>query len=421
MALNALRDITISLQRSMLKELGKALDDDGMDDFSAVVNASDTGRAMTVNVLNDLFLRMQSSVASGRGLQQIPENQADGWRGEIDSSISQLQIGPSQAAPKRVWTIQSTEETGAVAEQRRSPPSPTNKQARESKGVSYFPRWRKRSDTSPVPENDSGSDEQASPLAARPTPQDFDQQQGDIEKTLTHDSNSTTDDSRAAQSPAVILEDRTETGKPRRTATNSDQPRRGWNLRRESTDSPALQGFCKGAYYLQVRLKKDGVRLKNQSGSFQGEDYYYACSNSKCCFEAPARKTRKNWDFGDKVLGPFYGVSFRWSFLAKSHIEQGKVKNKQYQYRCIFCALQKPETPVLMGIKGLMEHVSQHQDEPLITENRVIVDGEGFDIQFPIEGQPGDVASVGSEPSIQEVPPWTLDYDRNPWNNEGEE
>ncbi len=407
----------------MLQELGRALDDDGMNDFSAVVNASDTGRAMTVNVLNDLFMRMQNNVVSGRGIPKIPESQTIGGGEEVEVPFSQLRTGPGQEAPRRVWTIRSEDEPGTVAEKRRKLPSPT-KQPRESKGVSYFPRWRKSSDTSPALENDSGSDEQASPSTARQAPQVFDEQQGGIRRTTTQFSSSSTEHSMAGSSPPNVVEDGTETGKTRKTATNRDQPRRGSTLRRESTESSRPhehQGFCKGAYYLQVRLKKDGVKLKNQSGSFQGESYYYACSNSKCCFEAPARKTGKDWDFGDKVLGPYHSVSFRWSFLAKSHIEQGRVKNKQYQYRCIFCALQNADTAILLGINGLMEHIAQHQHEQLVTENRVIVDGDNFDIQFPIDGQPGDTESLGSQPSIQEVPPWSPEYGKNPWNDDEEE
>ena len=44
----------------MLRELSRALEDDRMQDFTSVVNASDTARLRTINVLNDLFLWMQA-------------------------------------------------------------------------------------------------------------------------------------------------------------------------------------------------------------------------------------------------------------------------------------------------------------------------------------------------------------------------
>ena len=73
-----------------------------------------------------------------------------------------------------------------------------------------------------------------------------------------------------------------------------------------------------------------------------------------------------------------------------------------------------------------MEHIAQHQyDEPLVTENRVTVNGVCFDLQFPIDGQPRDTESLGSEPSIHEVPPWWPDdekeYEKNPWNEDNTE
>lgn len=165
------------------------------------------------------------------------------------------------------------------------------------------------------------------------------------------------------------------------------------------------------------------MKLRNQSGSFQGEGYYYACSNSKCCFEAPARKINKEWNFPDNVHGPSHGVKFRWSFLAKSHIEQPKAKRNKYQYRCIFCALQFPDAPILQGINSLLEHVSQHQNGQLRTENRVILDSADYDLQFVADGEPADTASLGSGLScspIQEKPPWSEPDDDdsvNPWRD----
>jgi hypothetical protein len=180
-----------------------------------------------------------------------------------------------------------------------------------------------------------------------------------------------------------------------------------------------FRGFCKGAYYLQVGLKSDGMKLRNQSRSFTGENHYFACSNSRCCFEAPAYKAGKIWDFVNTPMGPRHGVEFRWSFLAKSHIEQSKVKRRNYRYRCIFCALQNSEAPVLEDVNVLIEHVARHRREELPTEGRMLVDGDDFDIHFVADNAPVDAGSLRSRLSISTTQEggslWSMSDDGNPW------
>lgn len=410
----------------MLKDLSRALEDDEMDDFSNVVDASDTARVRTVNTLNDLFLRMQERVSNGREVQQAQVYRSGYREAGANDRISEPQIGPSQASPPNLPV------RNPPNDDIETPPQPMGqvtsfspKQPQEKKGFSYFQgllpsRRRKRGDTSPAADNDDGGQEHASPEL-----HGLDRRHTELGRSSTLESLSTSYGSAVGSTPNTTWRDSTETGNygKRRVST---QERPGQPLHPSTTfptqpPTPGdYQGFCKGAYYLQVNLKKDGIKLRNQSGSFQGENFYYACSSSKCCFEFPARKFGKEWGFDDKVYGPRHGVQFRWSFLAKSHVEQAKARNQKYQYRCIFCALHNVDNPVLQGINSLIEHVSLHQDEQVLTQGRVTVDGDDFDVQLRADGQHADTESLGSQISsspIQEVPSWSAS-DKNPWTDD---
>ena len=57
-AVDALRDILIHLQGTLLKHLSSAQEDDNIQDFNIVVETSDHGRMRSVMVLNELYMRM---------------------------------------------------------------------------------------------------------------------------------------------------------------------------------------------------------------------------------------------------------------------------------------------------------------------------------------------------------------------------
>ena len=428
-ALNALRDITIQLQQSMLRELGKALEDDAVEDFTAVVNASDTARLRTVNVLNDLFLRMQADASRYRSLPPMLADQNRIQQVAIDIPYPQRQIAPSRAPPPgRVYTLPEDGESKPLQRSFGSPPTSARRSSRNSKGPSYFPglsemlpRRTKSGDKSDATDRDTRPTEKEEPPTAQSIPQDFSRPQQGLLDSGTFATISLTDNPWAANIDRPMQVSPTEMGKPRRRYTNSDQRPQQANMSPASTNSTTpqeYQGFCKGAYYLQVRLKSDGMKLRNQSGSFTGEKYYYACSNSKCCFEAPAHKIGKVWNLADTVYGPKPGVKLRWSFLAKSHVQQSTVKKRDFQYRCIFCAIQGFDTQVFEGVNSLIEHVAQHRHDKLPTGGRVIVDGEDFDIHFVADDVPVDTESLGSRLSISTIPEgslWSMSDDGNPW------
>ena len=67
-AVEALRDILIHLQGTLLKHLWSAQEDDNIQDFNIVVETSDHGRMRSVMVLNELYMRM----AQAAPLQKEP-------------------------------------------------------------------------------------------------------------------------------------------------------------------------------------------------------------------------------------------------------------------------------------------------------------------------------------------------------------
>jgi hypothetical protein len=124
----------------MLRELSKALEDDSMQDFTAAENASDTARLRTVNVLNDLFLRMQADAARDRSLLPVSGDRNHIQMGAIDAPSPQRQIEPSRAPPpRRVYTLPDDDGSEALQRSYRRRPASVPKQNRDSKGLSYIP------------------------------------------------------------------------------------------------------------------------------------------------------------------------------------------------------------------------------------------------------------------------------------------
>ena len=155
-------------------------------------------------------------------------------------------------------------------------------------------------------------------------------------------------------------------------------------------------GFCEGAYYIQVGLKGNGVKLRNSSTAKTGEGWYWGCRNKYCVFEGPACKIGKEFFFDDTVRefksNGVLLIRYRWSFLAKSHVAMRKTKHKAYDYRCIFCVLQGTPAPAIRKTRPFLEHVAEHQiqhlDESILRKtlcinDRVARDDEYFDVNFP--------------------------------------
>jgi len=153
-------------------------------------------------------------------------------------------------------------------------------------------------------------------------------------------------------------------------------------------------GFCKGAYKLQVDLEKESFKLRNSSTSMTGQSQYWACSSSKCAFEGPAVCVGKSWTF-DNDVQLFNNVQYRWKFLAKSHVALSKVKNRQYDYQCVFCDRSEQASSIYRSDRTFLNHISSHRGQhptTLLSEEvcciagRVAREDEEFDVNLmPID------------------------------------
>ncbi len=149
-------------------------------------------------------------------------------------------------------------------------------------------------------------------------------------------------------------------------------------------------GFCLGAYKLQVGFPGEGFKLRNQSVALTGQSQYWACANSHCVFDGPARKMDRSWGFST-VIKVAFGVQYRWTFLAKSHIALPKSKNREFDYQCPFCVAQRQPPGPYRTVHAFMEHVSTHRgqepessvsDKILCVFGRVAQTDEAFDINL---------------------------------------
>ena len=161
------------------------------------------------------------------------------------------------------------------------------------------------------------------------------------------------------------------------------------DLSTTETQNP-FGGFCLGAYKLQVGFPNEGFKLRNQSVALTGQSQYWACANPHCVFDMPARKMDKRWDFS-AVVKIAFGVKYRWTFLAKSHIALPKSKNREFHFQCPFCVAQRQPAGPHRTLQAFMEHVSTHRgqepessisDKIVCIFGRVAQDHEAFDVNL---------------------------------------
>ena len=200
--------------------------------------------------------------------------------------------------------------------------------------------------------------------------------------------------------------------------TTSPDPASSWAARSRKLSFPLWPSnkglkthdgaFCKGASLMQTGNR--GMKMSNQSTSMTGQAQYWRCSSSMCCFEGPALKARDSdgkiiWGFDDTIMDVF-GVRYRWSFFAKSHVEMENSKGGHI-YQCAFCSGQGKPCARVKGERAFIEHVSTHQAQRpdrfkmfLINYivGRAALDEEIFDVNLaapleaykPTEGKESD-------------------------------
>lgn len=372
-----------------------------MTDFSILVDASDEGRIKAVSVLNDLYMRKARTTSVSPYIPQIlpstplPPSIFNG-RGQIDGRTLHPVNNNNTGMGNRIESTTLGEcEVGKFPKNPSQPP------------LSYKPTERPDTSSSPAKRKFSGifshistfgtMDSHGVKLGYRDTngsiPTHISAPNSNRSSAMTISSQETLDEDNPWASELSRSSNETQERSLHGRRGSQTKPFRG--PRRQSTNESKFPsediygGFCKGAYKLQVGLK-DGLKLRNQSVSLQGEAYYWACGSSKCAFEGRACKRDKEWAFDDMIRDS-HGVRYRWTFLAKSHVAISKAKNRIYDYRCVFCVSQSHESPVFRNAKVLMEHVSQHRgqhlDEAILRKTNCInmrdaTDEEDFDINL---------------------------------------
>lgn len=386
-AREALKDVLIELQSSLLTQLASLAHNSDNVDFSTLVEISDHGRRKSVGALWELYTRMAAAAAIGqhpRMLQSPPGHSNSVFRVKGQGKptlavpyglksdkrhawqLSSLSYRPMDETDESRLDRQSTVETISTTTSSKSPNRWRRPfQLRPSRSSTTHDQNIPQPRTDGIPERESCSPQ--SNTSPEVNGETFGLEANPWEEV---------------QSPSIIdSNDTSSVVQPTAPLTTFSWP------------SPMndFGGFCRGAYYLQAGLHKDGVKLKNESIAKTGESWYWGCRNSKCVFESPACKIRKEFFFDDAVCH-YKGLKYRWAFLAKSHVPLKRSKDKIYDYRCIFCVLQGKGTTVITSIGSLLEHVVQHRGHPiddsilaktLCINGRLAADEEYFDINLP--------------------------------------
>ena len=156
-------------------------------------------------------------------------------------------------------------------------------------------------------------------------------------------------------------------------------------------------GFCKGAWKLNSGM--GGLKVHSEPVGYFTLITKLRCY--KCFFAMPLAKNCSRNDHRPDtrtyVHGPT-GIRYRWSFLAKSHIEckRADVEMPHYvrgSFGCIFCCAQKNEpAPRFDSLDAFMEHLGVNHRcmnaAALLERTRCVVgrvadEDEEFDINIP--------------------------------------
>lgn len=154
-------------------------------------------------------------------------------------------------------------------------------------------------------------------------------------------------------------------------------------------------GFCKGAWKLQIGMKKAFGAEYRPAGMY-GQIPFWRCQ--KCCFEGPMTGTsRATRSFDDRIRTAAGGIQYRWAFLAKSHVYMKSVgmsgDGSSGAFGCIFCCAETRKTPTFGNVRKLMEHLEavhrgrypgfELRDRTNCIVDRMAGEWEDFDINLP--------------------------------------
>ncbi|KAI7084740.1 hypothetical protein KC356_g6467 [Hortaea werneckii] len=473
-AVIALQQITIQLQGTLLEKLRNAtLDDDVTTDFTILVDAADLGRDRAIGVLLELRQRLLQaapihevampedgrqpqprlpsfSKESRKGSQDLPLRSTNEPPAQEQQQQQKKKLGPERA---KTWVRDniSSSRDASGEEDSASIMGFFHKHQRSQSGS--HERGSKSSD---LARRSSTNSPTSAPVPFKPpprcdardyanTPNSMDTQRSDGLR-----SNRGLDDNQSAPRssetsrrrperrdttdslPGVPPDGPATPGATRQSLSNALSIARSTSFKNEhaSTAVPTptpendFLGFCKGAWKLQNGDRKAMTKSKEFNEGWSGNSIYLlACTQSKCAF-AGHLPLDQIWT---KVITvEAKGLKIRWPFLAKSHVQQYKVRReKQYQFQCMFCVYlnnnnnhgvqhegQQQKRETYTGTDAYLEHVSQtHRGETLgailmyktrcITE-RVADDEEEFDVNLwplsvPEQLDRSQAAGVSSE------------------------
>lgn len=451
LAVIALQQVTIQLQRTLLEKLRNAVtssDNEGVE-FMDLVDAADLGRDRAITCLLELRQRLLAAQPAGHGGSnqlQVPRQQRERSMSNQSSastterpSRSPHESPPASASAKhnRTWTRQYStgreasgeEEANSGAEDSHSQQERANRK-RHGSLRDFFNRHHRTHAASDEQNHkvvEDGVRHSSTSPASVPVPYQAPATCDASDQTQNKDGNLKFRKQREGEADTSKIwvgssEDRRDTVTSIHVAPNDNsQSLRSPSspmLVRSLSNTPSLVpssythnsstsiptptpendylGFCKSAWKLQNgdRAKAFTKCKEFNDGWSQSNVYFLSCA-AKCAFagHTPIEKIwTKAWTYEAR------GIKLRWAFLAKSHVQQHKVKDHQYAFQCMFCVFLGEKSPVYQGTDILLSHIAevhrgQGMGDVILYKTKCIADHvaddeEDFDINlFPLSAR----------------------------------
>ena len=408
-AIQALQQVTIEVQASMLRHLRDALRDDDMNDFGECIDNIIEARMKAVQTLNDLYRRQRDA---GRR-QSTVENTAPSPVTRTSTSETITSTLSHVVEPTR----HAASNTQAQTSQPSQPTRRTTTDSATSGSLTLSASLSRESTREALPFRDRGFFAPRRQRASIANPNAvaylLDPNTRNPNRRISSSSSSTLA-TNTAQSPPPPTPQSPASGRLSTTSpTNSSQS--SLSLTTLPTQSPG--NLCEGAYYVQATSSPvpplaGHPPLLPAGFSLSSNKQYWKCRRGKCSFQGTARRIpfppvstplERAGGAGysytyDETARRAGALRYRWLFLAKSHVVQGKGDFKR-QFRCLVCRLAGDAKQALLyaGDQALLNHVERQHAGRVCTGNvrlsgpvvfrhdRVVVGSEAdFDICFPV-------------------------------------
>ena len=431
-AIQALQQVTIEVQASMLSHLRDAVRDDDMNDFEECIDNFIEARMKAVQTLNDLYRRQRDA---GRRQSVIePTTPSPVTRTSTSETItSTLGYGvpPTRhtAVDMQAQTTQPSQPSRRNTTDSTSSGSATLSVSLSRQSTQETLPFRDRGFFAPRRQRASIANPNAVAYLLDPNTRNPNRR---ISSSSSYPS-TTTVPPPAQPAPAS---GRLSTS----SLTNSSQS--SLSLSTLPTQSPG--NLCEGAYYVQatsspVPSLPGHPPLLPAGFCLSSNKLYWKCRRTKCSFQGTARRLSFPpvstpleraggagysylYDDTARRAGP---LRYRWLFLAKSHVVQDK-KDFKRQFRCLVCRLtgDTKQGVLYAGDQPLMKHLERHAGQvstggvrlsgPVVfRHDRVVVGNESdFDVCFPVVSDVARAAGGGGRETGQEQPAELLSFSR---------